>query len=1660
MADSPFGENALGSVATSLPTDSEQRIPPVALPETCDSSELAVGSTFDRPATGLHNNIVLEVEDGTRNGPTAAQKGKQVMIPSDVSRKRPLKLLDLPVDILKEIIKEVTHTNDLTSLALCHSALHNLAIPHIYSRFDIVWPDETSHSEPRTGVDALTYGLSTLVMAEDVFGEAAWQRTGNLVPKKRRRGNRYAQYTRKFSLGNGPRLWVQEYLISKEGGKMLGTLVALSVARMRNLETFIWDMPTGILRDVWLALSSLGDRDDGQECRLERLWVRWHDNRFPIGNESSTSTTQPPAPLGNIPPPPNVAHTSGTATSHVPNAALSVHQTIPSLPALDRVEHPTFSVLPPLKSLSVLDIDELSYLDEMSILIGESKTRLRELRVGIAGHAQHQDWVTAWEGDVQQLDEQNSLGSRTSEKRLGGVLGILVGRVHDLRKKSNPVDRLAKPSGEGDQDSITSAGPSKPPTIDKEPTAPDASIATPLGETSAVPAVHPKPCDSEGHGEQQNAPCSVVENLLDDGTTTDSGPSIMTPESLSAGQKSNADPSPTGLSGDPTLVEALDDVPLKIEKSTKLSAKLQLEILELERVPLAVPVLHKAFDWSKLTSLTLLHCQNHEQLWKTLRRTFSPFAGSKGEEALGAKDLREGRGHSKSGPASSPNYVLNLKKIHTNAVSSSLIAFIKETLAPNSLEVLFLQEARSYNSNVAIDAIYRGALRRHRSSLRKLLIDSSEKGSNGHDTGSHRWKRWILNREILGYITSGRMSSLRELGVAIDYKDWHFFLQRLPQIPHLRSLYIPDVLDNVHTDADGSPKELALQIVDIVTLRPEIELCYMGIMKKCFEILENKRPDYDLRGDANALLGEGGPGGSVTIDMPSGVDGSASDEDDEDEDEDEDDDDLDGGLAGDGDETESDASEETPTDSEDEDSYSMVDDRTGPKLRLREILFYDDKRIRQSQSTGALKRTVRHLRIVQEAYLAPLDLIKSCLQRTQVTDVSRIEQYASRAQAKVLLDLQSLFDQALSPPRFYNTLTYAIYCGISQYASDHKAGAIQGTDLESFEQKYRDLAEILDGLHVVGLGGDKAQKAMVRALDRFLTHHMDSRDVAVDWLGKNPVIKPLRKWIEDCFGPFGRWAFLKLESEGNFSDTSEPRETQAIETQYWQEIAIGRLGTSRTLVLFEYVKRWDRSMGAIRDLKDYVSTAAGRFHITKIFIDQLRHRLLIPAVATSDILNIYISVIKVFIELDSKGVLLGRIARPIRAYLQQREDTVRIVVESCLADSNGDGDLTNTANQVCASIAMEMNNAVYTHIPEDHELDWADLDWVPEPLDAEPGYRTVKPDDVLSHLLTLFDREDLIKELQTILADHLLRSEDSEYEKEIRLIELLKARFGDDKLQACEVMLKDMQDSKRMSASINGSDQQAFTLPKFSTKFHTKIISSCFWPSLRQDDFRAPRDIKTLQNAYAERFESIKDNRRLDWLDAQGRVTVNLEFEDRNIREHNVLIYQATVIEAFQGTMGEVGGIPVTRTVEVLADVLEMDEPLLRSAIMFWVGKLVLREVAPDTFAVLERLDGAVGDVDVAIAAAYAAATGDTDMGAVKSQEDQFGENKEVYSQFVTMMLMNQGNKPTAQIHMMMKMMLPDGFPFSEEDLREFLNDLVDQGSLVKVGGDVFGIKR
>lgn len=589
-----------------------------------------------------------------------------------------------------------------------------------------MWPDAHTTTTEAKSVDALTYGLSTLCLGSPFARTTRRLRKdteSTAGPLAKFAGNDYAKYTRKFSLGNGPNDWVSEYMISKESGKMLGTLVALAVAKMVSLETFIWDMPTGVLSDIFMALASLPDNSESGECQLERIWIRWHDNSDAGVSSSSSSSPGPAAPSSAVVP-------AGSTLTPIGISLPSTAAHPPPQPTIpyseNHVEYPTFSVLPSLKSLTVLDIDELAYLDEMSVLIERSAETLQELRVGISAKAIHHDFVQTWDGpELAQVDHNASWPGESSigKRRLGGILGVLVGRIYDIRRKAT--EPKAEPVSTQHGDVASS----------QTPTATSPTTSPSLGNgPSALPGSQPSPSALGG------TPIPVLDT------------------SLASRPSSVVEPARTPAPATPPRA--------------RLTGKLKLTTLELERVPLSMQVCSQAFDWSLLTNLTVLECAQHENLWKLLKKQFLPQPQVSG---YGISPTS-----SKPRPNAPLQYVLNLKCLHTDVTSPALIAFIRDTLAPNSLETLFLQDRRRITSAssatppVTIDTIFKGAIKRHRSSLRRLLLDSSAKSLSGGASNSDntRWRSWCLPTEILQYTTSGRMSNLRELSVAIDYKDW------------------------------------------------------------------------------------------------------------------------------------------------------------------------------------------------------------------------------------------------------------------------------------------------------------------------------------------------------------------------------------------------------------------------------------------------------------------------------------------------------------------------------------------------------------------------------------------------------------------------------------------------------------------------------------------------------------------------------------------------------------------------------------------------------------------------------------------------------------------------------------------------------------------------
>jgi anaphase-promoting complex subunit 2 len=302
--------------------------------------------------------------------------------------------------------------------------------------------------------------------------------------------------------------------------------------------------------------------------------------------------------------------------------------------------------------------------------------------------------------------------------------------------------------------------------------------------------------------------------------------------------------------------------------------------------------------------------------------------------------------------------------------------------------------------------------------------------------------------------------------------------------------------------------------------------------------------------------------------------------------------------------------------------------------------------------------------------------------------------------------------------------------------------------------------------------------------------------------------------------------------------------------------------------------------------------------------------------------------------------------------------------------------------------------------------DYSDPNWDPEPIDAGPEFRANKPGDVLSTLVSIYDSQDLfVKELQVLLAQRLLSipiaSDDPNQtieaiEKERRNIEILKLRFGEAALGVCEVMLRDMTDSRRIDTYIQAQLEQSkppehIVPPEKRASnpvnvVHPTIISHHFWPALSTSNstsnstpsnaasavpFSMPGQFATLQQNYTAQFSKFKPDKTLRFFPHLGTVTLHLEFTDR---EMNVTVppLEAALIELFSNSAdaAESNKKEVWTLDELREGIGGVDKGSLLKALLTWIDLGVVMEVEGEegVFKVVEVLEekngGAGGEVE------------------------------------------------------------------------------------------------
>lgn len=443
------------------------------------------------------------------------------------------------------------------------------------------------------------------------------------------------------------------------------------------------------------------------------------------------------------------------------------------------------------------------------------------------------------------------------------------------------------------------------------------------------------------------------------------------------------------------------------------------------------------------------------------------------------------------------------------------------------------------------------------------------------------------------------------------------------------------------------------------------------------------------------------------------------------------------------------------------------------------------------------------------------------------------------------------------------------------------------------------------------------------------------------------------------------------------------------------------------------------------DLRQYLMTTIKR---------SLESRILHPGVDTGDIVTGYVAAIKALRHLDPSGVLLEAIIEPVKDYLRGRPDTVRHVITSLIGDT-------------CSDLAEELAKSEGVIKPEgsssatDDMLNWDK--WQPDPVDAAPQKETTKTDrsaDIISMVVDIYGSKDLfVEEYRTLLAERLLLNLDLNTDKEIRNLELLKLRFGENDLHKCEVMLKDISDSKRINSHIQCDtgymERKAFEMS-------TLILSSHFWPGFKKETLELPEKILSQFESYTKSYEAHKGNRSLLWRPINGKVSIEIELGGKTLEFTELTPTQATIIIHFESQSHW--------TLQDLATQMKITPVVLKKKIAFWQGQALIRETAPDEYRLIED-DGDVASSSMSIPVAVE--DDEEADNVMESANDQREEALQVFWSYIVGMLTNLESLPLERIHQMLKMFASQGVEFSQQELRSFLQKKVQAQLLVFVSG-------
>ncbi|ODV91555.1 hypothetical protein CANCADRAFT_55404 [Tortispora caseinolytica NRRL Y-17796] len=495
-----------------------------------------------------------------------------------------------------------------------------------------------------------------------------------------------------------------------------------------------------------------------------------------------------------------------------------------------------------------------------------------------------------------------------------------------------------------------------------------------------------------------------------------------------------------------------------------------------------------------------------------------------------------------------------------------------------------------------------------------------------------------------------------------------------------------------------------------------------------------------------------------------------------------------------------------------------------------------------------------------------------------------------------------------------------------------------------------------------------------------------------------------KTWDSSAYDDLMYWIFNVVVSSLSYITDLKESELNAV-----NDLACDALAALRIEEIYDIVCKMPQSEPALNDLSATLRTPKLRLDLVNTFLSQSSISLLRAGIPTLEIICRYIATMEAFRRIEPRGVLLDRVARPIRNYLRERSDTVSLIVAGML-------------NREDSPISYISESIKKKQAYRDTGDDYNDPAWVPDPVDAAPDFSSSQM-DIVGSLLNIFESNDVfIREISNCLASDLLKVREYDVNTLESQLKALRNRFSEAAMQSCNIMIWDVQESAATDAHIHQSSDDL-------SVFHSHIISRYFWPSLKEEPYRLPQFIEALQEQYGVRYSEYKPLRKLKWYGV-GSVAISLELQDRTCA-FNVTPLQASFILLFEDTAEGM-------TLDTISQKLGCTKRVAEGAASFWVKEGILTQNGT-IYTVVETTQDdsdAVMEEDVEVEP--------------KDEAQELRDSLGAFKPFISAMLTNLGRLPADRIHAFLSSLSSDENPYrsSKQELIKYLDMLVEEDFL------------